>query len=482
MFRNLSQIILESDEQSVFNSGGGTNEIKDYPGRGEEVDIKERAQKELSEKDKERLTQAARSIIDCYDFDPERESFLFITDAGVVEENPYFVEAIIAELKERTKEPRTNGNFEVIVVPERKKSATPFGEYIGPKMKDRPVLLATSRSSSHSKETGAAVRADISDKSVFDDIINSEVFRETVRKGNSTITPERLVEIGDELPESMYEKLQEFARKRRIRLISITKGKNPYEILTKGAVEESVANLRERANSLNELMRNVERVHITSPSGTDIVMKPRFDRVEMENGDLSKPGSLANYPIGEWSCSPEISSATGIIVVDGPIGGNHNLDLIEKYGPLRIEVENGVMISVNGIPINEIDINKDHYKPEAIDSTEKLIKSFVSYLGLSNNGQNQAFRIAELGIGTNAKACYDKDSKNIGSSEGEKIYGSCHIAFGSNGIYGWAKNDENFNDVDIHCDMILKNGLSMRCTNYDGSEFDLIKDGKTQGY
>src|SRR3989338_5538557 len=129
--------------------------------------MSELLEKENIEK-RERLRVIAKNIIDCFDFVPDKESLLFITDGKVTEQNPFFVEAINNELEDRTNQnQRTRGNYERIVVKAAPNSAAPFGEDIGKKMKDRPVLIVTSMSRSHSKETGAAVRADIRDKSVF---------------------------------------------------------------------------------------------------------------------------------------------------------------------------------------------------------------------------------------------------------------------------------------------------------------------------
>src|SRR3989338_2827234 len=148
--------------------------------------------------------------------------------------------------------------------------------------------------------------------------------------------------------------MKAFAKARRIRLISITKGHNPYEILTKGAVEESVEVLRQRAEILRELMKDVSRVHITSRLGTDLWLNPRTDKTEVEDGLVDEPGKLSNFPIGEWSSSPFVEGANGTMVVDGPIGGNHNLDMVEQYGPITIEIKDGCIVTINSAPLNAV--------------------------------------------------------------------------------------------------------------------------------
>ena len=164
-----------------------------------------------------------------------------------------------------------------------------------------------------------------------------------------------------------------------------------------------------------------------------------------------------------------IEGANGLMVVDGPIGGNHNLDMIEDYGPITLVVKEGNITHVNNIPLKE-------------NTGNSLAESVKSYLGSGNNAEGHAFRIAELGIGINGKACQSKAPKDIGSSEGEKIYGTCHIAFGSNGSFGVEPGDPNLNAVPIHCDMVLMNGLNVDCERKDGTNFSLIHESEPQGY
>ena len=428
--------------------------------------------KELSEstenlENKERFKLAAKNIIDCFSFNPEKESLLVITDGKVIETNNDFIEAISGELNLRTQDKqRTKGNWEMVVVPASPKSATPLGEMIGEKMKNRPVLIVTSMSRSHSKETGAAFRGDISDKSVFDEIIASKTFRNTVANGYSAYTPERLETIGNKLPDSTYEKMKLFAKNNRSRIISITKGHNPYEILTRGAVEEPVENLKERASKVNEIMKDVVRVHITSSLGTDIWLSLSTDLKEVEDGNLGKPGSLSNYPIGEWSCSPDWKDSDGVLVIDGPCGGNINQDIIDQSSPFILTFKNGEVIDIKG--------------------EGQALEMWKNYLDSGNNEKNQAYKLAEFAVGTNTKALKDKPREFWGSSEGEKVYGTAHIAVGSNGSFGRTPDDPNYNSAAVHCDMVLglhkKNRVTVECQKKDGAKFVLIDNGEPKEY
>lgn len=416
----------------------------------------------------EALRRVAQNILDCFDWQPDRESFLVVTDTKVMQDNPLMLKALEHDLQERSararKEKPGAGHYKFLTTEASPKSATPLGPAIGEAMRDNPVLIITSMSRSHSRETGAASRGDMR--------FSPEKLRETVDElsANSPATQideARLAELSEHIPGDYWSKLEKMARDRRSRIVSITKGHNPYEILTKGAVFEAVETLRERADKVRGLMEDVERVHITTPLGTDVWLKVRPELAEIEDGRVDKPGKLSNFPIGEWSCSPDWEGSSGILVVDGPCGGNINQDIIDKGEPLKLIVENGQIVRCEG--------------------GKEAMQMWQAYLESGNNDHNDSYRLAELGIGTNGRALEDKPREYWGSSEGEKKYGTCHIAVGSNGTFGRdPKTDPNFNSAQVHCDMVLglnKGGEpTIECFTKDGSSFTLLENGKPVGY
>jgi hypothetical protein len=153
--------------------------------------------------------------------------------------------------------------------------------------------------------------------------------------------------------------------------------------------------------------------------------------------------------------------------------------MVKKYGPLRLEIKNGVVTRINDISLADVISKVD----AGVTTGNPLVDSVVKYL---HEGQNDvyAFRLAELGIGINGKACKDKPDEWIGSSEGEKIYRTIHIAFGSNGTFGVDRSDPTFNDCNIHCDNVVgvQTPITVECTKKDGTKFYLIKNGKPQEY
>lgn len=434
----------------------------------------------MSEQEKpaeyEKLRTIAVNMIEALGWRPEKEDFLVITDDIVVEKNPWLIHALQEEINSRTqsgeeKVKHTKGRGEIVVVSYVKHSAAPLGESVGEKMFQRPVLILTAKSRSHSKETGAAHRGE-SFAPVSKEMVEKLSAKLEAGAGISDISLADLnilLDNPDELAE-LNEKIAERAKKDRMRVISVTKGNNPFEILTKGAVEESMDVLKERAENVKELMKDVVEVHITAPNGTDLKFKPRVDKEEMETGDLSQPGALSNWPVGEWSCSPLLAGANGTLVADGPIGGGKNLDQVKQNPQIVYEFKDGVVVKMNGKPVVE-------------DTSIAFVEEQKKYLQ-SGGDKGHGFRIAEFGVGTNAKACEGKPDEYWGSSEGEKRYGTVHIATGSNGSFGVEKDDPNFNDCDVHCDNIIgvQVPITVECTRQDGSKFFLIKDGQPQGY
>lgn len=438
----------------------------------EEAEEESIEKQEFDKENYEKMKPVAKNMIDCFGFNPKKESFLLITDKGVIEKNGALVDALKERLLEITsQDPHTKGNFKIMIAPESYTSALPFGETIGAEMENRPILILTSMSRSHSPETGKAMRGDIPPKENYTTILKN------LKKGTYTdtdIDSEKMLST-----DTYYKKLKELAQQKKARIISCTKGTNPFEILTKGAVEELPKLIKERGEKVKELMKDVKTAHITTGDGTDITINIRPDKADIETGNISKPGDIGNYPMGEWSCSVFWKDANGTWVVNGPFGGKskegrwHNLDWVQEKGSFKLTIKDGEITEINGRPIDEQKQNPDN----------NLVTSYMDYLDKGNDNNNHGYKMAEFALGTNTKACQDKEAKDWGSTETEKKYGTCHIAVGSNGSFGVTEDDPNYNPAEIHCDMIcLDAELNIECIRNDGSKFYIIKDGKPQGY
>lgn len=119
----------------------------------------------------------------------------------------------------------------------------------------------------------------------------------------------------------------------------------------------------------------------------------------LSTGLYLNPGESGNLPSGEAYIAPLEGTATGQIKVDGSIAGIGALD-----SPMVLTVEQGRLIHAEG------------------ENGEKLL----DMLGIADGRL-----LGEFGIGTNNKA------RITGVVlEDEKVYGTIHVAFGSNNTFG----------------------------------------------
>ncbi len=174
-----------------------------------------------------------------------------------------------------------------------------------------------------------------------------------------------------------------------------------------------IAKLNEK---LYKQVKNSKCIKIITPSGTNLEIKldpkRKWRGVKKIN---PRRGFVANMPAGEIFVAPLENGANGVIAIDSGRS-------ITPKNRAKIEVKNGRIVSWN-----------------------KGAKSYVDYL--KRNDAKNGFTIAELGIGTN-KA----HKKPMGTVlHDEKIYGSCHVAFGRNISFGGR------NKAKVHGDVILMN-------------------------
>ena len=131
-------------------------------------------------------------------------------------------------------------------------------------------------------------------------------------------------------------------------------------------------------------------------------------------GILRNPGDTGNLPSGEAYIAPLEDCTNGEMVIDGSIVGVGKLD-----SPIYVKIKNGKLLELKG---------KDSDKLQV----------------LFDNERNKI--VGELGIGTNNAA------RLTGVIlEDEKIYGTIHIAFGTNTSFGGT------NKANCHIDGIIIN-------------------------
>ncbi len=173
-----------------------------------------------------------------------------------------------------------------------------------------------------------------------------------------------------------------------------------------------------KIKSINEKiiksLNKKNKVRITTKKGTDVEFFVKGRKWLGDGGIYTKKGAFGNLPAGEVFIAPLEGKINGTIVVDASVG---SLGKVDKN--IKIDVKNGFIACITG---------------------GKTANQF------KNSLKNKLYKnVAELGIGTNYKA---KITGNV--LEDEKVFGTCHIAFGNSRHFG------GLVDVPFHVDVVIK--------------------------
>ncbi|UCG69072.1 MAG: aminopeptidase [Thermoplasmata archaeon] len=219
------------------------------------------------------------------------------------------------------------------------------------------------------------------------------------------------------------------------------------------------AELKDTCIKIKDELDRAQEVHITAPSGTDILIGLRGREAKSDDGNFTEMGKGGNLPCGEVFISPELGASHGTIGFDGSISLEGGEIIIES--PIIAEVNDGFVTKISGK--DEADKLKN-----TVDKAEGTVRDFVSSGKLPKEAEESyiknARNLGELGIGLN------KNAEIVGNMlEDEKVYGTCHIAIGSN-------YDEDAKSL-IHLDGLIKKP-TIRVKYEDGREKDIIRDGE----
>ncbi len=176
-----------------------------------------------------------------------------------------------------------------------------------------------------------------------------------------------------------------------------------YEIMQR-AIDVNYEYMGKITNKLADILDSGKKVKVTTKAGTNIDFDINGRSAYGRNvGVFHNPGDWGNLPGAEAFIAPVEKTANGAYVVDASQAGIGKLK-----NPITIKVENGFAVKVQG-------------KEEAKDF-KKVIESIED---------NNAYNIAEFGIGTNPKAIVSGIVL-----EDEKVKGTAHIALGKNSGFG----------------------------------------------
>lgn len=195
-----------------------------------------------------------------------------------------------------------------------------------------------------------------------------------------------------------------------------------------GARVATMPGITEEMFRQGAMTANYDEVEKLTATVTEMLTKAKTARIEKDGcvltlslegrdgvpspGVYKEPGKCGNLPSGEAYIAPLEDGVDGEMIVDGSMVGIGKLE-----NPLHMVISEGKLRSVTGEKSENLDI-------------------------LLKNEKNAT--VAELGIGTNEAAIL-----NGVILEDEKVYGTVHIAFGTNTSFG------GINKADCHMDGII---------------------------
>lgn len=194
-------------------------------------------------------------------------------------------------------------------------------------------------------------------------------------------------------------------------------------MFSEGAITADYAEVERLTAALTERLTAADEARIETANETLTMSLAGRDGIPSD-GLIRNAGESGNLPSGESYIAPVEDTAEGAITFDGGLAGVGTLD-----EPLVVHIESGTITSVEGA-------SEDAF----LDATA---------------GDECARRVAELGLGTNPAA------EIIGTVlEDEKIYGTCHVAFGDNhGFGGTIECDSHLDGIVLEPDVFLDDEL-----------------------
>ncbi|WJQ81312.1 aminopeptidase [Brevibacillus brevis] len=179
-----------------------------------------------------------------------------------------------------------------------------------------------------------------------------------------------------------------------------------------GAISADYTQVKALTERVTEMLTRASTVRIEK-GGKSLTFSIADRNGVPSTGMYVNPGESGNLPSGEAYIAPLEGTAEGQILVDGSIAGIGKID-----SPLLLTVQNGRITEAEGT------------------SAERLLQML---------GDQDGRMLGEFGIGTNDKA------RITGVVlEDEKVYGTIHVAFGSNNTFGGTIV------AGVHIDLVVK--------------------------
>jgi len=185
------------------------------------------------------------------------------------------------------------------------------------------------------------------------------------------------------------------------------------DMMSVGGLTADYREVERLTNVVSDVLDKAKTVEITSPSGTDLTMSIDGRTCLRDTGIYhGPPNTWGNLPAGEACLAPVEGTTQGVLAIDS-MG-----KLVTQL--LRVTIKDGRAVKFEGADAKRL---------------ESLLRQ----------GDENAFNIGELGVGTNEKA-----HLTGAVLEDEKVLGTVHIALGDNSSYPGGHSKSN-----IHMDGIL---------------------------
>lgn len=209
------------------------------------------------------------------------------------------------------------------------------------------------------------------------------------------------------------------------------------DMMEDGPMDVDYDLMAERADRLIDALDGAVSVRVSTTRGTDVTLDLRGRRF-VTDVRITETEKGANLPCGEIYCAPVEDGADGVVVVDGPIGGEG-----APPSPVTLDIETGRVTDVR--------------------CDDRRWRERITELLDTDTG---ARTIGELGIGLNPKA------RLVGVMlEDEKADRTAHIAFGSNiGMPGGVNESATHIDYLFHRPTIV-------ASYEDGTARTVVGDG-----
>lgn len=179
---------------------------------------------------------------------------------------------------------------------------------------------------------------------------------------------------------------------------------NP-SMLVKGGIEADFEAIRPLCFKVGELLANTDRLHLTTPAGTDLRLSLKGRPSNPHCGIVRKPGDFTTVPNIETSSSPVEGSAEGVIVVDASIP-YYGVGLVKE--PIRFDVADGRVTKISG-----------GYQADFLDRL------------LAKQGDPAVYNIAQVSFGLNPECPMEGVMLHD-----EGVYGTAHIGIGTSVLLG----------------------------------------------